>query len=56
LSHGGVAPAGTVAWADFTADLSYPHVVRSRIQRHEDGSRWLYLATRGVGLWRRPLD
>ena len=40
---------------DRTADLGWPHAVSTRIIEREPNLREIYMATRGMGLWRRPL-
>jgi len=40
---------------DLTADYGWPYPVRNRLFEH-GGKRWLYMASRGNGLWRRALD
>jgi hypothetical protein len=39
---------------DLTADLPWPYAVRCRVLTVQ-GVRYLYVCTRGNGLWRRPL-
>ncbi|MDA3963052.1 MAG: hypothetical protein PF961_19885 [Planctomycetota bacterium] len=55
IYRGQLAADGSLRWNDTTDNLGYPYVVRSRLLHHADGSRWLYVATRGMGLWRRPV-
>ncbi len=40
---------------DLTEDMPWPYPVAVRIIEREPGVRELYFASRGVGLWRRPL-
>ncbi|MEM1028541.1 MAG: hypothetical protein AAGJ38_10700, partial [Planctomycetota bacterium] len=40
---------------DHTDDLGWPYPVATRIVERVPGVRELYMATRGKGLWRRPL-
>ncbi len=40
---------------DLTADFGWPYPVRNRVFEY-GGKRYLYMASRGNGLWRRALD
>ena len=55
IFRGTIQPAGNVVWEDFTANLHYPFPVRTKVLE-VGGDRYLYVATRGNGLWRRKLQ
>jgi hypothetical protein len=54
LFRGIIRADGSVMWDDFTDGLDFPVANRMRIIENE-GARWLYVATRGTGCWRRRL-
>jgi hypothetical protein len=54
LFRGIIRADGSVMWDDFTDGLDFPVANRMRVIEN-DGARWLYIATRGTGCWRRRL-
>lgn len=55
MFEGTIAPNGTVKWKDITKNFGFPFPVKSRIVT-EGQDRWLYVATKGWGLWRIKLS
>lgn len=55
IFKGTMTEEGITDVVDFTADLPWPYPIRSEILT-VDGHKYLYLSTRGNGLYRRRLD
>ncbi len=53
IFRGRVADDGETTWDDVTGDLPFPYPVKMRVI--DDGARYLYLASKGMGWWRRRL-
>ncbi len=53
--HGELLPNGEVKWEDFTEDLEFSIVRRSKVYENNDKT-YLYLATQGIGAVRRELN